>query len=443
MSIANLHSVLNDRWFIDKSYGQSLFPSLYAILKGGDLSVSADNKKPENFIFVKGAQPVAAIAGSGSSNTDFVLVMNLKNPIYKYDQDCGPSGTKSKMATLDYYANNPNCIGVVLDIDSGGGQVSGTPEFYDYLLNYAKPIVSYTDGMMCSAAYYIGSATSHIVANKRAEHIGSIGTMISFIDWTGYIEKEGGKVITEYATLSTEKNRPFEELLKGNGEVYVKEVLDPINVQFHDDVKATREGISEDVFAGGTWNATDALERKLIDSIGTLQSAIDKVFELSNSKTSINTNLNDMSKNLPRVEAVLGLEAPLAVTENGSYLNQEQLDTVEASLETLETENISLQSQLTDAQSAQTTAVEAVTNQLTEATATATATETTVDAMLTNAGLPVTGTFAEKTAALSTWVEAKGKTDGAGATIIKIDANETSASTTIVGGIDVTAALNN
>jgi protease-4 len=31
------------------------------------------------------------------------------------------------------YAQDPNCIGVVLDIDSGGGQVSGTPEFYDYI----------------------------------------------------------------------------------------------------------------------------------------------------------------------------------------------------------------------------------------------------------------------------------------------------------------------
>jgi protease-4 len=70
------------------------------------------------------------------------------------------------------YAQDPNCIGVVLDIDSGGGQVSGTPEFYDYIASFKKPVVAYTDGLMCSAAYYIGSATSHIIANKRADAIG-------------------------------------------------------------------------------------------------------------------------------------------------------------------------------------------------------------------------------------------------------------------------------
>jgi protease-4 len=34
---------------------------------------------------------------------------------------------------------------------------------------------------MCSAAYYIGSATSHIIANKRADAIGSIGVMVSLL----------------------------------------------------------------------------------------------------------------------------------------------------------------------------------------------------------------------------------------------------------------------
>jgi protease-4 len=38
---------------------------------------------------------------------------------------------------------------------------------------HSKAVVAYTDGLMCSAAYYNG-ATSHIIANKRAA-IGSIG----------------------------------------------------------------------------------------------------------------------------------------------------------------------------------------------------------------------------------------------------------------------------
>lgn len=424
MSIANLHSVLNDHWFIEKQYGNSLLPSLFAIINGKNVKVEASERKHEEFIALSDKGIIsAAVSGAGqSSQSDYVLVTNIKNAIYKYDQECGPRGTKSKMLTLQQYENDPNCKGIVLDIDSGGGQVSGTPEFHDYLANYPKPVVAYTDGYMCSAAYYIASATNHIVANKRADYIGSIGTMLSFIDWTGYYEKEGAKVIRAYATKSTEKNKPFEELLKGNSELIITEELDPINDQFHADVKASRPGVSEEVFAGATWNAEDSLKLNLIDSIGTLQDAIDKVFELS--KPSTNKSNNTMStKKLPRVEAVLGLEAPLAITENGSYLNQEQLDTVEGHLETLETTNANLTTQLAEANTAKDTAVEAIQTELTGAKNSLTTAEASVDAALTNAGLPVEGTLTEKLDAINTYTATKGAEDGATHTNVKTDAN--------------------
>jgi protease-4 len=42
---------------------------------------------------------------------------------------------------------------------------------------------------MCSAAYYIGSATSHIIANKRADAIGSIGVMVSLLIFLEFMKK--------------------------------------------------------------------------------------------------------------------------------------------------------------------------------------------------------------------------------------------------------------
>jgi protease-4 len=65
---------------------------------------------------------------------------------------------------------------------------------------------------MCSAAYYIGSAT-HIIANKRADAIGSIGVMVSFIDFSGIYENKV-LLITEYATQSTEKNKALKNCSK-------------------------------------------------------------------------------------------------------------------------------------------------------------------------------------------------------------------------------------
>jgi len=441
MSIANLHSILSGRWFIHKEYGHALLPSLFSILNGKDMKVEAKDRKPEEFIHTR-TGVFAAVNGNNSSEADYVLVTNLKNAIYKYDQECGPQGTKSKMKTLDYYKNDSNCKGIVLDIDSGGGQVSGTPEFHDYLLNFPKPIVAYTDGMMCSAAYYIGSASSHIFANKRADHIGSIGTMIHFIDFTGYYEKEGAKVITEYATKSTEKNLPFEELLKGNSKLIVEMELDPINEQFHEDVKTSRPGISEDVFAGATYNADVALEKGLVDSIGNLQDAINKVFELSKSSNT-NQNNNSMSqKSLPLVEAALGLDAPLAVTENGSYLNVAQLDQLEQVLADAGTEKDRLTNELATANSNHTSALTAAQEARQTAENLLGTLEASLLAVLDAAGLEAQETAEANIAALQAYAEEKGGEAGANPTKTRTSA-DADATNLGVGGIDVEAYLNN
>ncbi|MRX40589.1 hypothetical protein GJU43_14975 [Flavobacterium sp. LC2016-23] len=439
MSINNLHSLLNGRWFIHESYGHSLLPSLNSILKGNSLKIEKDDKKPEAFVIQFGKQPVAASSfGNTDNNNDYVLVMDLKNPIYKYSQECGPQGTKSKMNILSRYQNDPFCKGVVLDIDSGGGQVSGTPEFYDFIREYSKPVVAYTDGLMCSAAYYIGSAADHVIANKRADHIGSIGTMIYFIDFTGWYEKEGAKVITQYATKSTDKNKDYEELIKGNPEPYIKNQLDPITEDFINDIKKVRSTINEEVFTGKTYSATDSVTMGLVDEIGTLQTAIDKVFELA--KQSSNQNLNtDMSKQLVKVQAVLGLDAPLASTaENGSYLNAQQLDALENSFVELEASNTALQTEL-DAATANTD----LNDQLIASQETVATVEASIDTMLTSAGLDVTGTLSEKTTALSAKVAEMGLKDGSKPTAVKVDVKNSSAASNVVDGFDISGAMNN
>jgi len=431
MSISNLHTLLNGKWFIEQSYAKSMTPLLVNVLKGKEIK-SAKEDKPEISIRNTKGKAIAALPGN-ASNEKYVVVLELKNAIYKYDQECGPKGTKTKIGVLEQYRNDPNLAGIVLDIDSGGGQVSGTPEFHDYIKCFEKPVVAYTDGDMCSAAYYIGSAADYLIANKRAEAIGSIGVMISFIDWTGYIEKEGGQVITEYATLSTEKNKPFEQLLAGNAEFYIKEELDPINDVFHADVKNSRPNVNESVFTGKTWDAAGALEQGLIDEIGTLQMAISKVLELA--AKSSNSNQINMSKTLPKLEAVLGLTAPLASTDNGSYLNEEQLDQLEATIANHDTVVADLNSQLLAAQD---------TTALDSANATVTAAETAVDAMLSAAGIPaVEGTTLDaKLASLNTKVTEMAKKPGAVNTVVKLQDDNSPEHSNVILGVDITEAMN-
>lgn len=326
MANKNLHSLINRPWYIEKSFAQAHLPLLNTILDGkmGDF-INEDEEKDDPFILSTDHQ--SKKPGATARN---VVVFPIKSAIYKYDQFCGPMGTKSMIAYLEEFENDSSIAGIVLDVDSGGGQVSGTPEFYDFLKNYSKPIVAYTDGYMCSAAYYLSAATNEIIANKRAEHIGSIGAYTMILDLNGYYEKMGAKLHTIYATRSTEKNKGYNDALEGNYETYIKEQLDPIVDDFIQDMKAARPSLDEAVFKGATYNANKSLNMGLIDSIGSLRDAIDRVFSLAKDDPETKNFMNTTER--PNLQAALELDAPIAATENGSYLNDEQLDALETHL---------------------------------------------------------------------------------------------------------------
>lgn len=417
-------------------YGVSLIPSVYQSVLGN----SIEEKTIDQLIAEK---QTATENASVNSSANKVVVVDFNQPVVKFDYGYW-LGTKTYTRILKQLENDDSVAGVVLTIDSGGGQVYGTPEFYDFIKNYSKPIVAYTDGYMCSGAYYIAAPTKRIFANKRADAIGSIGAYATIIDGNGILEHFGAKVHTIYATKSTEKNSEYREVIdNANYEPYIKNQLDPIVETFISDMKEARPNINEEAFKGGTWTGEQAVEMGLADANGTIQDAINYVFELSVKENNSKSNTNMNTKSLPNVEAVLGLDAPLASSDNGSYLNEEQLDTIENRLGTLETENSNLQTQLDDANTNHQTALDAVNGQLTEANNNATAVENSVNAIMTNLGLSTEGSLTEKLAALNTKAETLGKKDGAQHSNPKVDTGANPETSNVVGGVDVSAALNN
>lgn len=312
-----------------------MLPMLQSVLAGTEFKVSEQSKV---VIVTQSGQQVSSYFDRRDgktiypkANEPYVMVNPIKTAIYKYDQACGPTGTKTHQKVIQDYLNDPNCIGIVLDVDSGGGQVSGTAEFYDFIKSATKPIVTYTDGVLASAAYYIASATNKIIANPRADLIGSIGTMISFVDLTGYYEKQGAKVITEYSTKSTGKNKSWRELIAGKPENYIQTQLDPLTDTFINDVKSGRANVNEDVFDGSTYRVEQALEMGLIDEIGQIEDVIQSLFQ-NNNQIVNNSKSNMKMSNHAKVMAAIGV-ATLAITDDkGSYFNEEQLQSMEDAL---------------------------------------------------------------------------------------------------------------
>lgn len=336
---------------ITDEFANSLYPYLANILTNGSIPEKLNTSKSSVY-FLNSSQGIFDEDEyenvEEEEKQQVVAVLPIKGPILKYSQFCGPIGTKTLQSRLERWKGDDNIVAVLLDIDSGGGQVAGTAEFAEYLYNYPKRIESYTDGVIASAAFHIASATKKITANPHSDAIGSIGTMFKSLNLDGYFEKLGAKVNEEYASKSTKKNHAYRELKKGNPEPLIKTELDPINESFHSQVNKYRPQINSDVFDGQhTVVIEKAKELGLIDVIADKASAINSLFEQSKEdnleqNTEINNqNQIDMAEsenNLESLSATLGIEGGLKLSsklfggKKGAFLTVEQLELVENSL---------------------------------------------------------------------------------------------------------------
>lgn len=195
----------------------------------------------------------------------------------------GCSTTRVRKA-LREAANDYMVRGILLQICSPGGSVSGTADLADDVLavrtgtikthtGKGLPVEAFIEDMGCSAAYWVASQCGRIEANKTAM-VGCIGTYTVLEDDTGAQEQFGVK----YRVISTGKYKGLgadgkisEELISD-----VQREVDELNMPFLAAVAAGR-GKKIDIAAvsdGRSWVGEQALSLGLIDAIASLDAAI-------------------------------------------------------------------------------------------------------------------------------------------------------------------------
>lgn len=92
-------------------------------------------------------------------------------------------------------ADSKEVKSILLDIDSPGGTVNGTPELAQVVVDASKlkTIYAFSAGQMCSAAYWVASQCQAVYASPSAR-VGSIGVMLPFIDSAEKFRSQGLKV---------------------------------------------------------------------------------------------------------------------------------------------------------------------------------------------------------------------------------------------------------
>lgn len=306
------------------------------------------------------------------SGSKQIAILPVSGPLTKNGEACG-YGMVDYQRWLAIANATPEIHGTVFIIDSPGGTVDGTPDFASAIANSPKPVGVFADHQLASAAMWIASQADVIVANKNnAMEIGNIGVLRVVQNYSRMMEK-GNMPDTDIITApqSTEKVQfdPTKPWNEGDLES-IKEQLRPAAAMIIEAVKAGRgdklDLKTEGLFKGRVYNGLDAKKAGLIDSVGTLRTAIAKVAELSrsnskaaaanNNSTGINENAN---MKFPKLSALFSGEAwskaISAFAEDQAPLEaaEKKVADMETAAEQLKSENAKLLSEHASATSKQ------------------------------------------------------------------------------------------
>ena len=112
----------------------------------------------------------------------------------------GMTGYDGLTARLQMAVNDPDVRGILLDIDSPGGQAAGAFDCADmiYRLREQKPVWALCNDMACSAAMLLAAACTRRLVTQTAK-IGSIGVMMAHTSYEKQLAQEGVDITLIYS----------------------------------------------------------------------------------------------------------------------------------------------------------------------------------------------------------------------------------------------------
>lgn len=172
--------------------------------------------------------------------------------------------------------SDPDVEGILLDIDSPGGEAGGVFELGERIraADAVKPIWAVASDSAYSAAYAIGCAASHLVVT-RTGGVGSIGVIAMHVDQTARDAQQGYRYTP--ITAGDQKNdfSPHEKL-GPDAHARLQAEVDRLYGLFVNHVAAMRRLDANVVRAteAGIYFGEEAVSAGLVDAVGSLDSVI-------------------------------------------------------------------------------------------------------------------------------------------------------------------------
>jgi protease IV len=181
---------------------------------------------------------------------------------------------------LKKFADDSSIKAIILHVNSPGGGVAASEEIYREVKRIhsekKKKVVVSIETVGASGAYYVASASDKIFADQGSI-VGSIGVIAQWVNYGDLLKWAKLKDVVIKTGEFKDTGNPARDLTPAE-QAYMQELIENMFGQF---VKAVADGRSlkyDDVKSlanGKVWTGQQAMDLKLIDSIGDFQSAVD------------------------------------------------------------------------------------------------------------------------------------------------------------------------
>lgn len=281
-----LMDMMRSDWLMSQEGILSYAPIAHKIITGEALDMAPKTHSIMSVINENGKKVQPDENGFITAPKGSVAVIDMIGPVMKYGDWC-TYGADEIVGALKAADRNPNIVGTIFNIDGPGGSVSAIGGFLDFAKVKTKPVIGIAD--QCASLHYwamCAVADYRMGDNDVSALFGSVGVTTSFADNRKYLEKLGYEFHDIYPDESEHKNLAWRLALEGKYEMIKKEHLSPLAIKFQDAVRAACPNLKEEVgvLTGKTFGADKALEYGMIDAIGSLDQAINRLHIMSETK---------------------------------------------------------------------------------------------------------------------------------------------------------------
>jgi protease-4 len=213
---------------------------------------------------------------------------------------------------LEQAAVAPDIKAVVVRVNSPGGSVVASDEIYHAFREFDKPIVISMGDTAASGGYYIACGSDYIFAHPDTL-TGSIGVISQFLNVEELMDKIGVDAVVITSGPSKDIGSPYREMTEEEQALW-EGIIDEVYEGFVKTVAQARDMPLDqvrDLADGRVYTGRQALERGLVDDVGTSDDAIAKAAELGGIEGE--PRVVELESTLSFIQALYGFQARSAV----------------------------------------------------------------------------------------------------------------------------------